>query len=557
MSTATSRTGERSLPTRAAAPRRGRIPDAYAGFGIMLRFLLRRNWLRLLIWVVVLAGMIALVVESQRVVFPTQADRDAYAVVANTPAVAALTGLPYGASTLGGILNIKLWMTVAIALAFAVIFLVSRNGRAEEEAGRTELLRGGVLGRHAYSMANWIVAGAFSVVVGLACAIAAIGQGLPTDGALAMGASFTGVGLVFVGVAAVAGQLAQTSRGANGLASIVLAAAYLIRAAADLQAEGDTTSPISWLSPLGWGQQMRSYAQNNWGPLAVSVGSAVVLVVIALALERRRDVGAGMLPDRQGPRTASALLRTPVGLTVRLQRASLIGWTVGVLIGAVFFGTVATAMADLFTADNPIAEAFTGGQSNLLDGLLGVFAIANVLLIVAFALQSADSVRTEERSGRAELAWSRAISRVRWALSRLVLPAAWSLVLLGVSGFAIGASYGASIDDPQQATRFAAASIAYWPSVLLMIAFAVFCAAWFPRAASVITWGTFAVVAVVSMFGDLFSLPRWVAENTPVTAVSRVGQDFQALPIIVITVLAVVLGVLGLWRLRERDMVSD
>jgi ABC-2 type transport system permease protein len=447
-------------------------------------------------------------------------------------------------------------MTEAIGLAFAVIFLVTRNGRAEEEAGRTELLRGGVLGQHAYSLANWVVTAGFSVVVGVTTALAAIGQGLPADGAFAMGASIMGVGLVFIGVSAVTGQLAQTSRGANTLASVVLAVAYLVRAAADLQADGDNPSALSWVSPIGWGQQMRSYGENLWWPLAISVVAAVALCAVALLLERRRDVGEGILPDRRGPQHASALTMTPIGLTLRLQRGSIIGWSLGVLVGALFFGTVATAMADLLAGDNPIAQAFVGGAKDVVEGLLGFFAMANVLLVSAFALQSTDTIRSEEANGRAELQWSRAISRTGWALSRMAVPAVISFLLLAASGYAIGASFGASVNDPDQAGRFAMASLAYWPSVLLIIAFAVFCAAWLPRAASAVTWGVFGVLVVLSMFGDLFGLPDWVVDNTPFTAVPRVGEDFSAVPLIVIGVLAIVLAVLGLRRLRTRDMMG-
>jgi len=84
----------------------------------------------------------------------------------------------------------------------------------------------------------------------------------------------------------------------------------------------------------------------------------------------------------------------------------------------------------------------------------------------------------------------------------------------------------------------------------------VFCAAWLPRAASAVTWAVYGVFVLLSMFGDLLSLPDWVIKNTPFTAVPRVGQDFSAVPLIVIGALAIVLAVLGLQRLRSRDMTS-
>lgn len=530
--------------------------NASTGFGIMVRFILRRNWLRMLIWLVVLAGMVVLVIDSQRELFPTQADRDAYALVANTPAIAALTGLPYAAGTLGGILNIKLWMTMAIALSFAVIFLVTRNGRAEEEAGRTELLRAGVLGNYAYSLANWTVFSGFAVLVGLASAGAAISQELPVDGALTMGASFAATALVFLGVSAVAGQLTRTSGGANGLASTVLGISYLVRAVADVQGEGENASWLTWLSPIGWAQQSRSYADNNWWPLLLCVGAAVILLVVALALERGRDLGAGLIPERVGPRSASAALRTQTGLTIRLQRGSIIGWSVGIVVFAMFFGGVATAMADLLSGDSPIAQAFLGGSKNILDGLLGFFLMANALLVAAFVLQSADSIRAAESKGRTEMQWSSAISRIRWAAARMVVPAVWSLVLLAVSGAAIGATFGAAVGQPDQAWRFLGASVAYWPSALLVIGVVVLCAAMIPRAAAAVTWALYAVAVILSMFGDLFGLPDWVINNTPFTAIPRLGMDFTVLPLVVVTALAVITGGIGLWVLRNRDMTS-
>jgi ABC-2 type transport system permease protein len=532
----------------------------FAGWTIASRFLFRRNWVRMLVWVLVLAGLIAIVIVSQRQAFPTQADRTSYAAIANTPAVAALTGLPYAAGTLGGILNIKIWMTDAVALAFAVMFLVTRNGRQEEENGRTELLRAGALGRHAYTFANWLQAAAFTVVVGLACAGAAIGEGLPAYGALVMGASFSGVGIVFLGIAALAGQLAQTSRGANGIAATVLGVSYLLRAAGDLAAKHEVAGGISWASPIGWGQAMRSYGENNWAPFLLLIGTGVVLCLIALRLEAMRDLGAGLLPDRPGPRRASAFTQTPVGLTLRLQRWSILGWGIGIVVGGLFFGAVATAFTNLLKGNGAPAKAFLGGISgNVLTGLLGYFTMADALLIAAFVLQSIAAVRSEEADGSVELQWSGALSRVRWAASRIAVPALVSLVVLVISGYAEGASYGAAIHDPSQAGHYAAIAIAYWPTMLLMIGLVVFLAGWLPRASLTVAWVVYGLVVLVSMFGALFKLPDWVAKNTPFTAIETMTtkSSFDPLPLIVLAVIAIVLTTLGLLRLRSRDFVSS
>jgi ABC-2 type transport system permease protein len=530
----------------------------FVGWTVAMQFLFRRNWLRMLVWVLVLAGLIAIVIVSQRQAFPTQADRTAYAAIANTPAVAALTGLPYAAGTLGGILNIKIWMTDAVALAFAVTFLVTRNGRAEEENGRTELLRAGALGRHAYTFANWLLAAAFSIVVGLACAGAAIGEGLPAYGALVMGASFTGVGLAFVGVAALSGQLAQTSRGANGIGVIVIGAAYLLRAAGDLAAKHDVAGGVSWASPIGWGQAMRSFGDNNWAPVLLLVGAAVVLCLIAFRLEAMRDLGAGLLPDRPGPRRASSLTQTPIGLTLRLQRWSILGWAIGILVGGLFFGAVATAMSNILSGNTTAVAALLGQSKDVVTGLLAYFTMADALLVGAFVLQSIAAVRSEEASGSVELQWSGAISRVRWALSRIVVPAVASLVVLIISGYAEGASYGAAINDPSQAGRFTAIAIAYWPTMLLVVGVVVFLAGWLPRWSLTVSWVLYGLVVLVSMFGELLKLPKWFANGTPFTAIENATTktSFDPLPLIVLAVVAIVLTAVGLARLRSRDFVS-
>ena len=94
--------------------------------------------------------------------------------------------------------------------------------RADEEEGRTELLRSRMLGVHAYATASWLVNAVLCVAVGLGAALVSAANGLDPagtgiTGSLILGASITRIALVGLGIGAVAGQVASTSRGANTL----------------------------------------------------------------------------------------------------------------------------------------------------------------------------------------------------------------------------------------------------------------------------------------------------------------------------------------------------
>ncbi|GAA1514360.1 ABC-2 type transport system permease protein [Agromyces terreus] len=539
----------------AATPGRTAPVATFAGFPDLTAFIVRRNWLRLTLWVVILVGMVAMVFESQRVAFPTQESRDAYAAIANTPAVAALTGLPYGAGTLGGILNIKIWMTLAVSIGFASIFLLTRNGRAEEEAGRTELIRAGAVGHHAYSLANQLVVGGLSVVVGLLIGLTCIGLGLPAEGSLAMGASIAGVGIAFLGIAAVAGQLTSTSRAANSLASIVLGVSYLVRAIADVRAEGETPDALSWASPIGWAQNMRSFGENTWWPLLLLVGVGVGGCLVAAAVESRRDVGAGVLPDRAGPPRASRRLTTTLGLAVRLQRGPMIGWLLGGMVGGAFYGGVANAMADLLASGNPMGEVFAGGADTMLDGLLGLFLMVSAMVAAGYTVQAATAVRLEEASGRLEPQVAGAVSRTRWASVHYLLGAVWGVVILAASGLVFGVAFAFTASDPAQVWRIFAASLAYVPTLFVLAGVAVFLTGWLPRATVLVSWIVFGASAVIAIFGPLFSLSEEAIAATPFAATPRVpGVEFEALPLVVLSLVALALWALGLARFRARDL---
>src|SRR5690606_40717531 len=109
----------------------------------------------------------------------------------------------------------------------------------------------------------------------------------------------------------------------------------LLRAAGDV---GDGT--LSWASPIGWAQKARPYAGDRWWPLLLLAALAAATLALAVFLTGRRDVGGGLVPPGPGPAHASPALGRPLGLATRLQRGSVIWWSVGVAALGTAYGAV-------------------------------------------------------------------------------------------------------------------------------------------------------------------------------------------------------------------------
>ncbi|QAY70411.1 ABC transporter permease [Xylanimonas protaetiae] len=527
--------------------------ETLAGLGVMSRLFWRRNRVRLVVWAVFVIAMVGYVVSYYQSLFTTQEALDDFARVSDTPGLKALTGLAANPATMGGAVWTKIWMFVAIALALGAVFLVTRNGRADEETGRTELLRSRVLGLHAGSLATWLWVGGLCVVSGVGAAIVCIAMGLDPAGAdvlgsLVFGLSITGVGLFGLGVGALAGQVTSTSRGANALGSVVVIAFYVVRMVGDL---GDGT--LTWASPIGWGQEMQPWGANRWWPLGLLVVLTVALLALAGWLEGRRDHGAGLLPERLGNPGAPQRWTSPLGLALRLQRGPVVGWTVAVVIAAGLFGSVVQSMTDLLDDAGGSATDLVGGTG--VDALLSMLTGMIALVVAVFAVQSAVALRGDEASAILEPQLAGAVGRVRWAAERLVIPVVGSAVLLAVGGGIFGASYGSTVSDASQAGRLAGAALVYWPAIMVLVGVAVLLFGYLPRLAVPLSWGVIAAVWFLMFVGDALGLPQGLLDILPWSATPYVPMEpLTWTPLVVMTLVAVVFTVLGVTRFRRRDI---
>jgi len=530
------------------------IGSSLTGTGTMLRFIARRDRILMPVWLLVLAGVAAASASAAVGLYPTQDARVAAAESANaTPALVALYGRIDDPASLGGIAMLKLTTLGAVIVAVLMIITLARHTRAEEESGRLELMRAGVLGRHAPLAAALIEAYAASVLLGALTALGLTGAGLDAAGAWAFGASWACAGVAFASVAAVTVQLAESARAATGLAMAVLAAAFVLRAV------GDTTAGLpwlSWLSPIGWSQQLRPFGGVRWWVVLVPMAFAVVAAAGARALLGRRDVGAGLLRPRPGPATATTRLRSPIALAWRLQRGTLGAWTFGFTVLGLIFGSIVANLGGLVDSPqsrNLITEM--GGVNGLTDAFLGTeLGIAGVLA-AAYGIQAVLRLRSEETALRAEPLLATALTRTRWAGSHVLIALGGTTVLMLAVGVGAGVAHGTSTGNLGGAlTSLLGASLVRLPAVWVLTALTVALFGLLPRATHA-AWTALFAFLVLGEFGSVLGLPQAVKDVSPFTHVpSLPGGAMSWTPTITLLLLAAVLLAAGLGRFRHRDI---
>jgi polyether ionophore transport system permease protein len=527
-----------------------------AGASILARLGARRDRVLLPAWCYLLIALAVGTAYTFKGLYPTLASRLDFArTIAANPTLQALTGPTYDLTTIGGLTAWRIGGLGGALLGVMNILVVVRHSRAEEEAGRLELVGAGAVGRYAPLTASLLLAMGTDLIIGvvIGAGLALVGQ--PVGDSFVLGMALAVVGAAYAGITAIAAQLTETSRGANGIALAVLGATFLLRAIGD--SAGPGVRWLSWLSPIGWGQRIRPFAGDEWWVFALPVGCAVLACWAAFALAGRRDLGAGLLPSRPGPATAAPGLRSTLALAIRLQRGVLLGWLVAFVVVGGVFGAVAQDMVNIVATSPQLGRiiAQLGGAAGLGNAFLAAVLGLLGLLSSVYTVQAVLRLRGEETAQRAEPVLATGVSRTSFAAAHIGVAAVGGALLLVASGVVTGVAYGLRSGDVGGAVGSvlggAAVQVpAAW--VLAGVAVALF------GLRPVLTGVAWAAVVVCFLIGELgpsLRLPRWAMDISPFTHVPRLpGGTLTGAPIGWLLGVAVVLVAAGLAGFRRRDI---
>jgi ABC-2 type transport system permease protein len=526
-------------------------PERFAGTGQLVRLALRRDRMRIPLWVVGLVGVLYLSAQSMPGLYQTQAEIDAYAaLVGQSPATKAIAGPSVGLHTLSGIVMYETYLTVIAGISIMAVLMASRHTGVEVAAGRPEHLRATEAGRHAGAAAAMIVTGGTCVLVGAGMAAVLPATPLTAQDSAVYGASMALLGIFLAALTLCFAQVFVHGRAVSGAGLAAFLLFYVIRGVGDVR--GDWTV---WLSPIGWVQATHVPTENRLWPLILPLALTVVLFGVGVRLADRRDFGGGLTSVRHGATRAPRLLSGTIGLAWRLQRGAVLAWALALGACGVLVGTLGTSMQDMIRDNPDLADYIAVAEGgSVIDAYQATFILVMALAVGGFGVWSAARIATEESEARLELTLAGPVGRSRSLFGDLLVTFAAVGVLLLVCGVSAGVAYAAVADDVGQGLRVSVAPLVYLPAVVVLVGVVVLTYGWAPRW-SWVGWLILAFEVVLGWLGGLLKPPQWMFDLSIFDRSPRYPLEaFDATPLVALAVVGLALLALGGLGFRRRDV---
>lgn len=521
-----------------------------AGTALLVRSHLHAGWRGLGLWTTIMSGLVVATGWSITALYPTRADRAAYAESAGaSPVLAAFNGRPHQLTEVGNIVSYEVGFLALVGFPVIAIHLAVRLSRHEEDSGRTELVTAGRVGRLAP-----VTAAALTVGICLAGFVASTAAGLTAAGLPATGAWHYSLALgLFAASSAALGLLAaevgKESRTAYGVALGVALVAFLVRAGIDGQGWD-----LAWVSPSGWLAEVRPWTDPQAWPLVAYACLTLACLAAAAAMASRRDLYGGLLAARSGPAYGAPALGTPTGFVWRFTRASLAGWLLGTVLWNAAFGALAGEMTEIARANPTMLAAL--GVERAEDLVTSLALLLCGVGASAFGVQAMARLAREESNGRLGYVLSTRAARARLWLVWLAVVVGGVVMVLLASSLSLGLFAVWSTGDGSNLGSALGAAAALVLPVVSVVALGAALQGSAPRLA-VLAWVAVGWTTVVGLLAETLRLPEWARDLSPLHAVGNVPiEDPNAAALVVTALLAASLVACGVARFRRRDLLT-
>ncbi len=515
-----------------------------------LGLLARRYAAWTLTWTFVVGTLIVVTVPAYASTYPDKAARLAAVNLAQSDgATTLLYGQLPGPGSPGQLFAWEVGTFLTLLVAVLGLLMAVRLTRAAEQEGTIEIVRTAGLGRLAPLTATLVVLAVVSALLGLASA-AAVGfragqvAGVDWPGSLAFGSVVALTFLLIALITVLAAQLVPTPWSARVTSALVLAGCFTLRAASDAQ----RLPWLNWVTPLGLRATVEPFTSNRTLPLVIALCVAILLAVVAVALERSRELGASIV-RLSTSRVRRSRVSSPLGLAWRLDRATTFWWVVGIATGGALFTAMGSSVVQT-ARQGGLSGGFLGAQMAGADPVSAYFAYTATVVatfVVASAILAMLEAVTEERHGAGEYLRATGAPPARVLTAHLGVALIGSALALALTAALIAIVAPHTLGGHGVSGQAFGQVMGQWSGVLALVGPVVLLAGWIPRMAW-LGWIPYAASVVLALLGALLGVPQAIIDLGPLNPTHGILTHLARVTVFTLTV-----GV-GLWAVKHRDL---
>jgi len=530
--------------------------------GAMFLHLLKRDWLKLIFWVI---GMLAFAVsglEKMELLGNNPAELAQMGGMFENPAMVALAGPAspnHHALSVGAFFGQTMTLLTAITFAIVAIIYVVNRTRKEEDDGTLELIRSFKVGKLANTNSVVLILLLVHILTTLAIAGVLQSQNVASMNHFMDNLMFAGAvslqGFLWGVLALFLAQIAPEAQTAKGFAFALLGILYIVRIPTDIN-----NLSLSWLNPLSWSYLVFPYLDNNVLPFVLMIVLSVIVLVASYRLELSRDMNAGFLPESRGDAQAKKSLLSYPGLMLHLEKTQILSWTIGFFIFGAIYGSLFGRMDEFLNANETLKAIFivgSAGKFTLQEQFMSTIFIIMSVIVVCFAVTGLSKTISEEKKGRQEQLYATVLSRTKVYWTHVCLSIFMGFIGLLASGIGLFLAQASSMNTPIALDIVMKSAMIGMVGIIFILAVLAVLVGILPRMSSVI-WVYIGFVFFDVYVGTLIDLPKWVGKLNIFGYIPRIPiEHMNWSNVSVILGISFVLLVVGYFGYLKRDMISD
>lgn len=520
---------------------------------------IKRDWKKIIIWILGVglfsAGFVPAfeeIAKGQGLIgmFETMQNPAMVSIVGPTPIETATN------YTIGAMYAHEMLLFCGLfAMIIAALHVVGHT-RKEEDLGLTELIRSFQIGRQANSFATIIEVLLINTL--LAFLIGGMLASFGTDtisiqGSFLFGTSVAIAGIIGATIALVMAQIMPNSAGATGSTLGIIGLLYITRAATDI-----SNVTLSMFNPLGWLYLTYPFTNNNWLPIFLALGFSIIMVIIAFALEGRRDMGAGYLPEKEGRASAKKSLLSVHGLFIKINKGVIISWLISFLLLGAAYGAIYGDMQSFLESNELLQQMFTQSGVSIEESFTATIMMVMVGLVAILPIAIINKLfSVEHRLYLSQLHATKVTrSQLYWTNIGLAIITGIVGILLATGGLGGTALAVMGNHTTMSLTDFLVAGYNFLPSVLFFTALAALALGWAPKLGKFI-YAYLGYSFSLNYFSGILDLPNWFLKTAIQSWIPQMPVEaFELTTFIVITTISIGMMVVGYFGYKNRDMLE-